>query len=86
MHGRDERRWWEVQVRVLSLEEGSCLKALSSQQVTSPAESLLFLESPSMGQTGTEEGAGVGALFLHIGALLSVAFSSSLHLMQLAGV
>eukprot|EP00884_Botryococcus_braunii_P014213 jgi/Botrbrau1/22793/Bobra.0132s0119.1 len=54
-------------VRILSLEQEDCLKALSSQQLTSPAESLLFLESPSMGQTGTEEGAGVGALFLHIG-------------------
>ena len=39
------------------------------QQVASPPESLLYLDSPSLSALGTEEGAGAGALFLHVGAL-----------------
>jgi len=40
---------------------------LGVQAVQSSPESLLLLDSPAMGTSGTEEGRGVGALFLHIG-------------------
>lgn len=44
-------------------------QVLAVQQVASPPESCLFLDSPAMGASGTEEGAGAGALFLHVGEL-----------------
>ena len=43
------------------------MKVLGVQAVQSTPESLLLLDSPAMGTSGTEEGRGVGALFLHIG-------------------
>lgn len=55
------------QVRILSLDPEDTLQALSSVAVADQAESLLLLDSPAMGASGKEEGAGVGALFLHIG-------------------
>ncbi len=44
------------------------VQVLAVQQVASPPESCLFLDSPAMGASGGEEGAGAGALFLHVGA------------------
>ena len=44
------------------------MQVLAVQQVASPPESCLFLDSPAMGASGGEEGAGAGALFLHVGA------------------
>lgn len=61
-----------VQVRVLSLDPEDCMKVLAVQQVNATPDSLLLLDSPALGADGTEEGAGAGALFLHIGALRSV--------------
>jgi hypothetical protein len=47
---------------------GACfVQVLAVQQVASPPESCLFLDSPAMGASGSEEGAGAGALFLHVG-------------------
>ena len=43
------------------------MKVLGVQAVQSTPESLLLLDSPAVGTSGTEEGKGVGALFLHIG-------------------
>ena len=43
------------------------MKVLGVQAVQSTPESLLLLDSPAMGTSGTQEGRGVGALFLHIG-------------------
>ena len=56
-----------AQVRILNLDPEDCLKALATQQVNATPDSLLLLESPAMGVDGTDEGAGAGALFLHIG-------------------
>ena len=48
------------------------MKVLGVQAVQSTPESLLLLDSPLVGASGTEEGRGVGALFLHIGQQLSL--------------
>jgi len=56
-----------LQVRILSLDPEDCLKSLATQAVNAAPDSLLLLESPSVGVDGTEEGAGAGSLFLHIG-------------------
>ena len=52
---------------MLSLDPEDCLKVLAVQQVNAAPDSLLLLDSPALGADGTEEGAGAGALFLHIG-------------------
>ena len=56
-----------MQVRIISLDPEDTMKVLGVQAVQSSPESLLLLDSPAMGTSGTEEGRGVGALFLHIG-------------------
>lgn len=56
-----------MQVRMISLDPEDTMKVLGVQAVQSTPESLLLLDSPAMGTSGTEEGRGVGALFLHIG-------------------
>lgn len=56
-----------MQVRIISLDPEDTMKVLGVQAVQSTPESLLLLDSPAMGTSGTEEGRGVGALFLHIG-------------------
>ena len=61
---------YDLQVRVLSLDPEDCLKVLAVQQVNAAPDSLLLLDSPALGADGTEEGAGAGALFLHIGPSL----------------
>ena len=58
-----------MQVRIISLDPEDTMKVLGVQAVQSSPESLLLLDSPAMGTSGTEEGRGVGALFLHIGQL-----------------
>ena len=58
-----------MQVRIISLDPEDTMKVLGVQAVQSSPESLLLLDSPAMGTSGTEEGRGVGALFLHIGPL-----------------
>ena len=60
---------WQLctQVRILNLDPEDCLKPLATQQVNATPDSLLLLESPAAGADGTDEGAGAGALFLHIG-------------------
>lgn len=58
---------YDSTIRVLSLDPADTMKVLAVQQVASPPESCLFLDSPAMGASGTEEGAGAGALFLHVG-------------------
>ena len=60
----------DVQVRIISLEAEDPSKVVGGQAVQSSPVSLLRLDSPAMGAAGTEEGRGVGALFLHIGAAL----------------
>ena len=60
---------FDLQVRVLSLDPEDCLKVLAVQQVNAAPDSLLLLDSPALGADGTEEGAGAGALFLHIGPI-----------------
>lgn len=59
-----------VQVRIISLDPEDTMKVLGVQAVQSTPESLLLLDSPLVGASGTEEGRGVGALFLHIGQQL----------------
>ena len=61
-----------MQVRIISLDPEDTMKVLGVQAVQSTPESLLLLDSPLMGASGTEEGRGVGALFLHIGQQLSL--------------
>lgn len=61
-----------VQVRIISLDPEDTMKVLGVQAVQSTPESLLLLDSPLVGASGTEEGRGVGALFLHIGEHLSL--------------
>ena len=56
-----------MQVRIISLDPEDTMKVLGVQAVQSTPESLLLLDSPAMGTSGSEEGRGVGALFLHIG-------------------
>ncbi len=41
---------------------------LAVQQTPAMPSSCLFLDSPAAGSAGGDEGAGAGALFLHIGA------------------
>lgn len=60
-----------MQVRIISLDPEDTMKVLGVQAVQSTPESLLLLDSPLVGASGTEEGRGVGALFLHIGQPLS---------------
>lgn len=67
--------WGGVQVRIISLEPEDTMKVLGVQAVQSSPESLLLLDSPAMGAGATQEGRGVGALFLHIGAVLPFAKS-----------
>lgn len=55
---------------MLSLDPEDCLKVLAVQQINAAPDSLLMLDSPAFGLEGTEEGAGAGALFLHIGKQL----------------
>ena len=54
-------------MRIISLDPEDTMKVLGVQAVQATPESLLLLDSPAMGAGGTEEGRGVGALFLHIG-------------------
>ncbi|KAK9824249.1 hypothetical protein WJX72_008915 [[Myrmecia] bisecta] len=54
-------------VRILSLDPTAPLKQLALQAVQATPESLLLLDSPATGAEGGEEGAGAGALFLHVG-------------------
>lgn len=54
-------------VRIISLDPEDTMKVLGVQAVQSTPESLLLLDSPAVSTSGTEEGKGVGALFLHIG-------------------
>lgn len=61
-----------AQVRIISLDPEDTMKVLGVQAVQSTPESLLLLDSPLVGASGTEEGRGVGALFLHIGQHLSL--------------
>lgn len=60
-----------LQVRIFSLDPEDTFKQLGVQQVQTTPESLLLLDSPAVGTSGTEEGKGVGALFLHIGKTLA---------------
>ena len=60
-----------MQVRIISLDPDDLMKVLGVQAVQSTPESLLLLDSPSAGTSGTEEGRGIGALFLHIGQPLA---------------
>lgn len=59
-----------MQVRIISLDPEDTMKVLGVQAVQSTPESLLLLDSPLVGASGTEEGRGVGALFLHVGEQL----------------
>ncbi len=43
-------------------------QVLATQQVASPPDSLLLLDSPEAGVDAGQEGAGTGSIFLHIGA------------------
>lgn len=70
-HRLGEVRPCHVQVRIISLDPEDTMKVLGVQAVQSTPESLLLLDSPLVGASGTEEGRGVGALFLHIGQPLS---------------
>jgi len=42
-------------------------QVLATQQVASPPDSLLLLDSPEAGVDAGQEGAGTGSIFLHIG-------------------
>lgn len=64
-----------MQVRIISLDPEDTMKVLGVQAVQSTPESLLLLDSPLVGASGTEEGRGVGALFLHIGQHLSLLYT-----------
>ena len=55
-------------MRLLSLDPEDTLKVLAVQAVAAQPDSLLLIDSPALGTDGTEEGAGAGSLFLHIGA------------------
>lgn len=57
-------------VRVLSLDVDAPLKNLATQALPASPESVLLVDSPAMTDMGQEEGAGEGALFLHIGACI----------------
>lgn len=62
-------------MRIISLDPEDTMKVLGVQAVQSTPESLLLLDSPAMGAGGTEEGRGVGALFLHIGIHCSLPYA-----------
>ncbi|GAB4816845.1 hypothetical protein N2152v2_003891 [Parachlorella kessleri] len=54
-------------VRVLSLDPEDTMKVLATQAAPATPESVLLLDSPSAAVSGSEEGAGAGALFLQVG-------------------
>lgn len=58
---------YDKTVRLLSLDPGDGLRALTTQVMNDVPESVLLLDSPSLGREGTEEGGGAGALYLQVG-------------------
>lgn len=70
--GRQRSRYLAVgsfdrTVRLLSLDPGDGLRALSTQVMADTPDSVLLLDSPATGREGTDEGAGAGALYLQVG-------------------